>query len=157
VIPARYAILVDVIQTLICFEDWSSVSVGQDVYYNAYSTRECRSPTGCTDINGWRCRNCSCGTRAIQNLLRYRKRIGIIPVDGPWSTSGRSTASIRLLAECSSVSSRSFSMDAILRIAVTSTHCGWALFAFHSVERRSIFCVLACVQRPQESPLRKRS
>jgi hypothetical protein len=47
--------------------------------------------------------------------MRYRMRDGIIPTEGPRSTSWRSTASIPLIAEGTSVSRRSSSTDAILR------------------------------------------
>jgi hypothetical protein len=94
---------------------------------NTYSTCECRSPTDCTDTSQLRCHNYSCGTRAVEKLTRYRTRIGTITTEGPQSTSWRTFASIPLLAERASVSRRSSSTDAILRMA-TSTRCGWALF-----------------------------
>jgi hypothetical protein len=40
-------ILVNVIQKLMYFDDWSTVSVKQN--YNTYGTYESMSPTNCTD------------------------------------------------------------------------------------------------------------
>jgi hypothetical protein len=81
----------------------------------------------------------------VEKLTRYRTRIGAIPTESPRSTSFRSVASILLLAERTSVSRRSSSTDAILRMATTSTRCGWALFEQHSMERRSVFYSWGCV------------
>jgi hypothetical protein len=91
--------------------------------------------------------------RAVEKLTRYRNRIGTIPTECPRSTLCRSIASIPLLAESTSVSRRSSSTDAILRMATTSTRYEWALFTQHSVDRRSVFYSWGCVQRSQQSPL----
>jgi hypothetical protein len=53
-------------------------------------TCQYRSPTDCTDIGQWR-HNCSCGTRAVENLMLYFTRIETIPTR---STSWWSVASI---------------------------------------------------------------
>jgi hypothetical protein len=70
-----------------CFSDWSSVSVGEEVYYG---TRESRSPTDCTDTRECRCHNWTCETRAVENFTWYRTIIGTIPTEGPRSTSWQS-------------------------------------------------------------------
>lgn len=35
------------------------------------------------DTIQYKCHNCSCGTKAVENLRRYRKRIDIYQPDGP--------------------------------------------------------------------------
>jgi hypothetical protein len=106
----RYIILVDVIRTLMCFDNWSSVSVRQKC-----NICECRSPTDCKDT--W-----------------HRTTIGAIPTEGPTRTSWRSVASIALLADRNSVSRRSSSTQAILPTSI-STRCGWPLLTQRFVLR----------------------
>jgi hypothetical protein len=59
------------IALVIYFYDLSSVSVGQEVF----GTCECRSPTDCTGTSQCRRHNYGCGTRAVENLMRFRTRI----------------------------------------------------------------------------------
>jgi hypothetical protein len=82
----------------------------------------------CMDMSHWRCLNYSCGMTATGKLTQYHTVIGTVQTEGHWSTSQRSVASISLLMEHTSVSRQLSSMDAILQMVVTSTHCGWALF-----------------------------
>lgn len=58
---------------------------------------------------------------------RYYMRIGTNYTEGPGSTSWQSIASTPLLTECTSVSRRSSSTDAILWMATTSTNWGWLI------------------------------
>ena len=58
---------------------------------NTCGSRECRSPSGCSDTGQSVCHNCSCETRAVGKHASYRKRIGRIPTSG----SPRSSLTIR--------------------------------------------------------------
>jgi hypothetical protein len=92
---------------------------------NTYSTCQCKSPVDCTDTSQWSFHSCSSGTRAVEKLTWYRIRIGTIPTESPRSTVRQSIASIPLLVECTSVSRRLSSTDAILQISLISTRCRW--------------------------------
>jgi hypothetical protein len=110
----RYAILVD---AMFC-KNWWRV---WDRKCRGYGTRECRSPTDCTDTSQWRCHNCSRGeTHAT----------GTIPDGGPRRTSWHSVAFITLLTERTSLSRRTCSTDAIFRMVALSWHCGWTHITF---------------------------
>jgi hypothetical protein len=117
---ARYVIVVDLIQTLMCFNVWNSVSVRQEVQ------REYRSPMDSTTTSKWKCHNFNCEMRAM-NLTQYRMRIEKTLTEGPRNIPWRSGASVSVLAEWTSVSRRSSSRTEIFG-TVTSTHCRCALF-----------------------------
>jgi hypothetical protein len=93
-----YVILVNVIQSLMCFNDWCSTSITHEVQH-LRPTCECRSPTYCMDSSQWRCRNHSWGTSAVEKLIQSCKKIGTTPTDGPWSTSWWPISSIPLTQE----------------------------------------------------------
>jgi hypothetical protein len=78
----------------------------------------------CTDTSQWRCHSCSCGTRAVENPTRYRKRTRTIPTEGSVFASWRSIASIPLLAKCAYVSDRSSStfISLLWRFGPYSSH-----------------------------------
>jgi hypothetical protein len=42
-----------------------------------------QSPTGCTDTSQWNRHNCSCGTRVVEKLARYRTRTKTLPTEDP--------------------------------------------------------------------------
>ena len=50
---------------------------------NTYNTCECRSPSDSTDTSQWKCHNCSCGKKAVENFRRYQARIRSLPTEGP--------------------------------------------------------------------------
>jgi hypothetical protein len=76
-VNTRSVTLVDVIQTLIYFDDWSSVSVR----HNTYSTCKRKTPTDHKDTSYRRCHICSCGKTAVW-LMRYGTRKGTILTTG---------------------------------------------------------------------------
>jgi hypothetical protein len=104
-----------------------------------------------TDTSEGTCHDCSCGTRAVEKLTRYRMNIETIPTEGSRSTSWQSIASIPLLAERTC-----FQTVALYgwNLRVT-TYYGSALFIQYSVDRQNTFYARGCVQRPQQSPLVK--
>jgi hypothetical protein len=106
---------------------------------NNYDTRERRSPKGYMDTNHWRRHNWSCVVGVVEKDTRYYTRVGTVPNEGHRSASWRTITSIPLLAERTSVSWRTSSTGAILRMAATSTHCRWYHFTWYSVDIRSIF------------------
>lgn len=103
-------ILFNVIQKLMHVDSWSSACLRREVWH----TWNLRIPTGCTDTNRWRCYNCCCGKRAVENLMWYRTVIGTGPTEGPQSTSWPSVGSTTLLAERARVSRHSFSSSILL-------------------------------------------
>ena len=92
---------IDIIQTLVLFDEWSSVFVRKEVKTN--NTCEGRSPTNFTDAGQWKCYICSCGTTALLKTSQYRRRIRNTPTENPWSISCLSIAVIKLVAKGASV------------------------------------------------------
>jgi len=60
-----YVIKVDIIQTLMCFDNWSCFSLRQK--FNTYTIRENMSDIECTNTSRWRCQNFSCATNAVES------------------------------------------------------------------------------------------
>jgi hypothetical protein len=73
-----------------CFDDWSSVSVRQEMYKHVAH--------GSTGTSQWRCHNCNCGTRRGE-AHAHRTRTGTTPTEGPRSTFWQSLASLPLVTE----------------------------------------------------------
>jgi hypothetical protein len=127
---ASHAILVNVMQTLMCFDDWSSVSVRQEVTalvnagrHELYGHQPMKAPqlqlwkqslgdAHATSHDSW----CYPEPRVLE--LQCFMTINCITP---------------LLAERTSVPRRSSSMHAVLRLAATSARCGIALRTQHSV------------------------
>jgi hypothetical protein len=91
-------------------DNWSSACLRREVWH----IRNLWMSTGCTGTNRWRCHNCCCGKRAVENLTWYRTVIGTGPTECPQSTSWPSVWSTALLAERARVSRQSFSSPIVL-------------------------------------------
>ena len=52
-----------------------------------YDSYENTSPMDCTVTGRWRCRNCSCETRAAKRVMQYRTRMWTIAIEAPRITS----------------------------------------------------------------------
>ena len=64
----------------------TNVSVG-DRTFNSCGTCERRWRADCPATSQLICLNCSCGSRAVENLYRYRARISTVPTNCLQSTS----------------------------------------------------------------------
>jgi uncharacterized membrane protein len=102
----RWLTLVDVIQTPMRFEDWSSVSLRYEVQHarRLWIHVVC----GLANTNRWMCHNCSCGKRAVAKLARHWKIIVPVPAEGPQSNSWQLIGIILLIEEHTFVARRSF-------------------------------------------------
>jgi hypothetical protein len=103
---------------------------------------------GCTKTSQWNVSNGTCGKRAKGTLLR----IGTTWTEGSRGTSQRSTASVSLAAQRTSVSRRLYSTDAIWQMATTSTYREWANLTHHYGQTEGVLCTTLC-SSPQQSPL----
>lgn len=113
-----------------CFHETGSVTLV--AHMNADCPWNVRTPTNEGAIT-------AAVERAVEKLMQCHMRIWSIPTEGPHNTSWWSVASIALLVERTSVSRWLSYTEEILRFAVTPTHCRWALFTLHSVDRWSMF------------------
>jgi hypothetical protein len=87
-------------KNLMCFDCWGNVSCGMQCETN-----------DSTDTSQWMCHNCSCGTRAVHELKRYRTRLKISPLRAFEIPFGYQM-DLSLCAQCPSVS-RQFSLTGI--------------------------------------------
>lgn len=81
---------------------------------------------GHTDTTQWKCHNCICGKRAVENFTQYPTRIENIPVNCLRSTSWQSVASIPLLE------------DTIYETATSWAHRD-SFLTQSSVDKRNVF------------------
>ena len=80
----RYAILVHVYHTLMCYSTWSNVSVTQEVFHGSC---ECWSLTDCTHTRHCIRYNFSCGMRTVEKLSDITRELELFPHEDPRSTS----------------------------------------------------------------------
>ena len=97
---------VDVIQTLMRFEYWSSVSLRYEVQHarRLWMQVVC----GLANTSRWMCHNCSCGTRAVAKLARHRTIIVPVPAEGLRNNSWQLIGIILLIEERTFVARRFF-------------------------------------------------
>lgn len=97
---------VDVIQTRMHFEDWSSVFLRYEVQHarRLWMQVVC----GLANTSRWMWHNCSCGTRAVAKLAEHRKIIVPVPAEGHRSNSWQLIGIILLIEERTFVTRRFF-------------------------------------------------
>jgi hypothetical protein len=81
-------ILVEAIQTLMCFDNWSCFSLRQK--FNTYSLRENMSAIECASTSQCRCHNCSCAMNVVVvYFLRRSRSMNVILWLQQWNVASR--------------------------------------------------------------------
>jgi hypothetical protein len=75
---------------------------------------KCRSPTDCVELH-----NCSCGTRTVENLTLYRKKIGTVPTKRFRNTSWRSVCGAHFLLHTIALYGYNFTIGCICTLRLS--------------------------------------